>query len=120
MNKKKDIFQIPAIVDGVSPLKDGGLSIRFHTQEIKTAETVKIMEYYQSFGWLQFSKDAIEEVDIPKDTIVREGKSASQRLRSVIYAYWFAKEIGGDFDVYYNQQIEKLITLYKQKLPEVS
>lgn len=113
------IFQIPAVLEGVSPLKDGGMSLRFHTNEVKSShEKASIMEFYQAFGWLQFSDQSIHAV--PKEAPVREAgdKTPSQRLRSTLYVLWQERYGDMTFDEYYNQQMEKIINRIKQELPD--
>lgn len=113
------IFQIPGILEGVSPLKDGGMSLRFHTNEIKDPkEKAALMDFYQNFGWIQFSDQSIHAV--PKEAPVREAgdKTPSQRLRSVLYVLWQERYGDMTFDEYYRQQIEKIIDRIKQELPD--
>lgn len=113
MNK----FQVEAILEGVTPLKDGGVSLRFHTNEVNKADKVMLMEYYQSFGWLLFSANEHQETDVPKDIAKRDtGQSPSQRMRSVLFVYWRQKGSKGDFETFYNQQMEKLINIIKSNL----
>lgn len=113
MNK----FQIEAILEGVIPLKDGGVSLRFHTNEVSKANKVELMEYYQSFGWLMFAANEHQESEIPKDNAKRDtGQSPSQRLRAVLFVMWQQSGGNGDFEVYYRQQIERFIDRVKENL----
>lgn len=105
------IFQIEAILEGVSPLKDGGLSLRFHTNEInKTTEKTKVLNFFGAFGWLQFSDQTIHSV--PDKAPVREvgAKTPSSRLRASLFVLWKARYSDVDFDNWYNQQMEKIIS----------
>lgn len=110
-------FQVEAILEGVQPLKDGGVSLRFHTNEITKPQKVELMDYYQSFGWLLFSGNEHQENDIPKEMAKRDiGQSPSQRLRAVLFVYW--KQLGskGDFEAFYKQKIEYFIDKIKENL----
>lgn len=110
-------FQIEAILDGVTPLKDGGVSLRFHTNEATKENKVMLMDFYQSFGWLLFQANEHQENDIPKDRATRDvGKSPSQRLRAVLFVYW--KQLGskGDFEIFYKQKMEYFIDKIKENL----
>ena len=110
-------FKIEAILDGVTPLKDGGVSLRFHTNEVATADKVMLLEFYQSFGWLLFNANAIQDSEIPKEQAKPEaGVSPSKRLYGVLFVYW--KQLGskGDFDAFYKQQMEKFIERVKENL----
>lgn len=113
MNK----FQVEAILEGVTPLKDGGVSLRFHTNEVNKDQKVMLMEFYQSFGWLLFSANEHQESEIPKDIAKRDsGQSPSQRLRAVLFVLW--KQMGeqGDFEAFYTQKMEAFINKVKDNL----
>jgi len=110
-------FQIEAILDGVTPRKDGGCTLRFVTNEVSKADKVMLMEFYGSFGWLMFSANEHQESDIPKDNAKRDtGQSPSQRLRAVLFVMWQQTGGSGDFEVYYRQQIERFIDRVKENL----
>lgn len=110
-------FQIEAILDGVTPLKDGGVSLRFHTNEISKADKVTLMDFYQSFGWLMFAANEFQESEIPKSGAKPEtGQSPSQRLRAVLFIKWKQQGGNGDFEAYYKQQMERFIDAVKAAL----
>jgi hypothetical protein len=112
-------IQIPATLEGISTLKDGGLSIRLHTQELNPEERVTAMNYAGKFGWFLFDEKEHEDTeleDIRKDT---GGKSPSQRLRSVLYVLYTQSKSDsatGSFDQFYAQKMEQLINGVKNKL----
>lgn len=110
-------FQVEAILDGVTPLKDGGVSLRFHTNEITKAQKVELMDFYQSFGWLMFAANEFQESDVPKINAKNDiGKTPSKRLYDVIFVYW--KQLGGkgDFEQFYKQKMEQFINHIKDNL----
>lgn len=111
-------IKVPAIMDGISTLKDGSLSVRFHTQEISAEDKIACMNLVQSFGWLLFSPSEI--LDVPKESPHREAgdKPPSQRLRSVLYILWQQKYSDIPFDTWYTQQMEKIIENLKGRLDE--
>jgi hypothetical protein len=113
-------FKIAAILDGISPLKGGGVSMRYHTQEISPAGMAQAMEYYQQFGWLLFAPEQreLEEVDIPKEKVQAEyaGRTPGQRLRAVLYVRWEQSKTTKDFETYYREQMEKIINQVKDRL----
>lgn len=111
------IFQVPAILDGVTPRKDGGVSLRFVTNEVSKEQKVSLMEFYQSFGWLQFSDQAIHTV--PKEAPTREAgvKTPSQRLRASLFVLWQERYADQPFDPWYEKQMEKFINKVKEELP---
>lgn len=110
-------FRVAATLEGVSTLKDKGLSMRFHTQELTAEEMTLAFEYQQGFGWLLFQEqdytDDLELEAIRKDT---NGKSPSQRMRNVIYLLYKQSGQTTPFDVYYGNQMELIIEQLKDKL----
>lgn len=125
MNKPKTpknrTFQVGSQVDGISPLKDGGLSIRFHTQELSDDQKVLLMSYYQKFGWLLFKEDEFKETDVPeKDTDIegRKVKRPSQRLRSALWVLGDKKGLKTpeEQDTFYKQQMERFIDKVKEQI----
>jgi hypothetical protein len=110
-------FQIEAILEGVTPLKDGGVSLRFHTNEVSKEDKVMLMEFYQSFGWLLFSANSFQESDVPKQNATSEvGKSPSKRLHSVLFLLWKQQGGVGDYEAFYSQKMEQIIDSIKAKL----
>lgn len=113
MNK----FQIEAILEGVTPRKDGGVSLRFTTNEVSKADKVMLMEFYQSFGWLMFKANEFQESEIPTEAAKNQtGQTESKRLRAVLFVYW--KQLGrnGDFEGFYKQKMEQFINKIKEQL----
>lgn len=109
-------IKVAATLEGVSTLKDGSLSARFHTQELKSEDKVAFMNMVQGFGWLLF--DTHETIDVPKESPHREAgdKTPSQRLRSVLYILWKQKYSDIPFDTWYVQQLDKIINSIKERL----
>lgn len=112
-------FQIPATLEGVTALKDGGMSVRFHTNEISDEEKVLLMRYFQKFGWLLFSEDEQSEDELELENIRKDtgGKTPSQRLRATIYvAYQQSGRIDLTFEQFYARRMEQHINYEKQNL----
>lgn len=117
MTEKAKPFTAAASVDGISPLKDGGMSVRFHTQELGKDDKVNLMGYYQSFGYLMFAPQELTEEDIPDEPLeIYEDKTPSQRLRGVIYRLWEKNGSPGDSETYYRQKMEQITNQLKAKL----
>lgn len=108
-----------AVLDGVSPLKDGGLSMRFHTQEMSKSEMAHVMEYYQSTGHLLFNENSINISEVPATNAHLDGgKSPSKRLRDrmyVVYASQHGKDTSG-FEKWYERQLEIIGQQYLDKV----
>lgn len=114
------MIQVPAQVVNMNPRADRSWKIVFETREL-TGEDVKVLaDSFQGEGWLVFKPNSlgVELADVPEGVAEVGTKSQSQRLRAVMFLYW--KHLGkkGDFDSFYRTQYEKLIELYKEKLPE--
>lgn len=123
MAKKAQTFQVPAGIVGLSPLKDGSMSIRFHTQEMTNQKKLQLLNFFQSVGWLMFRENEFNETDVPKEDAPESGKTQSQRLRGVIFKYWIQhfSDKEKDFEKFYKRHTEKIIDQYKAKLePDIN
>ena len=104
-------------------MKDGSLSLRFHTQELPSSQKVIVMDKTGSMGWLLFREDSFQDAEAPAGDTDGEERTPSQRLRAVLYAVWQQRkaESGGGFDPtfdqFYHQQMEMIIEHLKMKLP---
>lgn len=113
MNK----FSVAATLEGVRALKEGGLSLSFHSQELSKEEMVSVMQFYQSFGYLLFSPEQLGEEDIPKEKLSPdEEKSPSKRLRSILFILWKQQGGEGDFEAFYRKKMEAIIEQLKGRL----
>lgn len=93
--------------------------MRFHTNEVSDIrQKTKVMGFYNTFGWLQFSDQSLHHV--PRESANRETgtKTSSQRLRSVMFVLWQSKYGDMPFDPWYEQQMEKIINRIKGELPD--
>lgn len=110
-------FQVAATLEGISPLKEGGMSLRLHTQELSKEEMVQLMNFYQSFGYMLFAAQELNEEDIPKEKLsADEEKSPSKRLRSVLFILWKQQGGEGDFEAFYRKKMEAIIEQLKSRL----
>lgn len=108
-------------LDRSSRKKDKSVSITFITDTEQTAEQFMEIDklgesrgvlYYKPMGELtQQEVDELDNVDVEL-----EGKTKSQRLRSVMYVYW--KQLGGqgEFKEFYSSYMERIIENIKTKL----
>jgi hypothetical protein len=114
-------FQIPATLEGIAALKDGGMSVRFHTQEVNADEKVLLMQYFQKFGWLLFSEQEQNEDTLILEDIRKDvgGKTPSQRLRSVLYIlYQQSGRLDLTFEQFYVDKMNQMIEQLKGKLAD--
>ena len=106
--------------DRANRKKDKSVSLTFVTDiEQSTDQFMEIDRLIGSRGFIHYSdrgeltQEEIETLD--KIDIELEGKTKSQRLRSVLYV--FAKQKGvEDFKSFYSDTMEKIIEHYKSKL----
>lgn len=113
-------IQVPATLSGVSTLKDGGVTIRFQTQELTASEKAVVFDYLDKFGWLLFAETEHQPHDIDELEAIRKdtgGKSPSQRLRAALYVlYKQQADTSISFEQYYGQMMEKVIDNVKSRL----
>lgn len=113
-------LKVAATLEGVSTLKDGGVSLRFHTQELSSEDKTVAFEFQQGFGHLLFQEqdykmDELELEEIRKDT---GGKSPSQRMRGVLFILYQKSGQSVPFEVFYANYMEKMIEQLKDKIDE--
>lgn len=112
-------FQIPAILEGITALKDGGLSIRFHTNEASDDDKLATMKFFQCFGWLLFSEEEQDADTLILEQVRKEtgGKTPAQRLRATIFvAYQQSGHNDLTFEQFYARRMEQHINFEKQNL----
>ena len=121
--KKTVIFE--GGVNKVSTLADGTLSINIHTQELPEETMMRVFSLRKSPGMVLISSDDIskaEQEEVEKFTTdfeVGKTKTASQRLRAVLYRVWEQEgQPRGytDFPLFYESQMERIINKYKSTL----
>ena len=114
---------IHSTIESVQTRKDKTLKITIGSQELDGKQMAELMSLNQTLAICYISeksisneeKQAIDNVTVeaPKDF----GKSPSQRMRNVMYKVWETTPTGVDnFDNYYDQQMERVIEHYKEKI----
>lgn len=109
------------ILDRASRKKDKSVSMTFITElEQSSSEFMEIdtnldqhgVIYFKTNGNLtQEEKDEIDKVDVHA-----EGKTKSQRLRSVLYVFHEQSDSNQTFKEFYSSKMEEIIEHYKNKL----
>jgi hypothetical protein len=110
---------LSTIIDKISTLKDGSLKITLESQELNSAEMAVLFELRNKQVYTAFKETPIkaDELDIKEPlTEFKTDKSASQRLRAVLYCYWEQHKPTKDFDTFYKSKMEEFINLVKDKL----
>ncbi len=108
-------------LDRATRKKDKSVSLTFITSLEQTSEQFteidKLLDttgilYFKSQGTLTTSEmDELDSVDLEL-----EGKTKSQRLRSVLFIYWDQNKPTDSFKDFYSLEMEKIIEQYKSKL----
>ena len=99
--------------------KDGSCTISFTSgQEISDDQTMYLLNAGRrdELGWVVWSPNKIQTEDLPKEQAEENQKTASQRLRAVLFVLWQQQGASGDFEVFYRERMEKLIDMIKAKL----
>jgi hypothetical protein len=110
-------FKVPATMQPPRFLVNHSANLTFNTNELSTEEKNRVLDYMSQEGWLLFAPNEIQDSEVPAMPAKTEGKSLSQRLHSVMFAYWKQVKKGeGDFDTFYRASMEKLIDNYKNEL----
>ena len=107
------------------PRKDKSLGLSFITGEKTPSQVMEIHAMLDVFGYLYFkgeetlTKSEIAELDNLDTDLYDNPKTKSQRFRGVLYRNWESDNNGYEnFKDYYDFEYEKIITHYKNKLPE--
>jgi len=108
-------------LDRASRKKDKSVSLTFITDlEQSTDEFMEIDKQLMKHGILYFSErnslTKSEMDDLDTVDIEIEGKTKSQRLRSVLFVYWKQSNQDKEFKDFYSDWMENVITKMKDKL----
>lgn len=116
------IVRAPAKLGTMSTMVDGTIKGTIYiSKELPDDEMTTLFKLAkQGEGWFIFSPNPIDEAAIPKEKADAQfdGKSPSERMYNTLYVRW--RELTNQsepFDVYYANQMNKLIALLKQDLP---
>lgn len=108
------------IFDKLETRKDRTLKCTFLTQELTPEHSTALMQLVHEYGFIAFSPREIKKeelLSVPEiEMEFPNEKSPSQRLRNTLYVLWEQSGSKGNFDTYYKQKMEMLITVIKDKL----
>lgn len=109
------------LLEGISTRVDGSIAFKFATQELDPQHAADLFRMRHKYCKILLSDSNIssleaELVDSAK-LVGNKKKTPSQRLRAVMFLINEQEKFYPDFENYYNQEMEKLITHYKTKLP---
>lgn len=115
------IVTLWAVIEWYKQLKDRSFKITLETWELAGTDLLGLHELYNKPIHITFGENPVKYEDI-EDKLPEalekqpKQKSASQRLRYVLYV--LRKQTGkeGKFDDYYEKMMDKIIEFYKDKL----
>jgi len=118
-----DVIFLPVIIEGIGTRADRTLKITLGTQELTPAEAGQLFSMHQSAAYVMIKEEMFNSAEkdlldkIQADQTEYNGKTPSQRLRSVLYrVYETDPQSFNDFTRYYEYQMERLITHFKNKI----
>jgi hypothetical protein len=114
---------LPVGVETIATRHDGSVKIVMGTYELNTESAVKLFDLRKTEALMYLSSENIsqEELDaldgFKLSSEKNDGKTPSQRLRSVLYVYWKQhKQNDIEFDIFYLRYMNRLIDRIKDKL----
>ena len=117
------MIKLSALVESVKDRKDRSCLLSFGTRELSNEEFNVMRDMRGLEGHLIFSSFEVQDEDIQKElTLDKEtiGKTASQRLRAVLFVMWKQQIEDGEstmtFNEFYASNMERIINLIKDKL----
>jgi len=97
---------------------DKSATLSFNTGEMSTNEKMQVLENDGQLGTLVFIPEEAQHEPLKKIETHFEGKKPSERLFNVMAVYWKQQGAKGSVDVFYANEIEKIINHYKSKLDQ--
>lgn len=113
---------LPAQLENYRSLKDKSLKITFETNELDPQKLLGVAENLGQFGYLAFKQEPFKQdeqkmLDELETSYDDQKKTASQRLRAVLYRMWQKDNEGFDSSVrHYEHHMEKILNHFKSKL----
>jgi len=109
--------QFPSQLTKLETRVDGSIKVIIETQELSGNDMADLFAYRGQLGYTTFTPNAETIVDVPEEKVNDNSKSASQRLRNVLYIAWekTGKKVD-TFTMYYDMQMERIINQIKDRL----
>jgi len=109
--------QFPAQLQKIATRVDGSINISLDTQELNGVDMAELFSYRNLLGYVTFTPNLVNNVEVPDEPVEDNSKSPSQRLRSVLFILWKQSDKKFDtFSQYYDVQMERIINQIKDKL----
>ncbi len=110
---------LQATIETIKTLGDRTVELKVSTQEVSSDQALSLFEMRNKLGWLFFQEAPITQIytsQLPKLTTIKGTKTKSQVLRAVIFRLWEQNPQGYSSEEHYEDYMEKLINLLKEKL----
>ena len=112
---------IESIVDSIASKVDGTVSIKISTQELDSTNAGNLFALRGKFIKCLLSDSNIttlesELVDSTPLVSGKKNKTESQRLRNVLFRIHEQQDVAEDFEIYYRNEMNKIIEHFKTKL----
>lgn len=115
----KTIFT--GILENISTRSDGSLKITVGSQEMDATDAGNLFVLRNKFLKILLSDNNISPMEetLIDEQKLKDGKKVktkSQRLRAVLFRVWEHADSNLDFDTWYDEEMEKIISHFKTKL----
>ena len=112
---------LECIVDTIASKVDSSISVKISTQELDSRSAGDLFQLRGKFCKVMFSDNNIttleaEMVDATQLVGGKKNKTESQRLRATLFRLHEQQQSSEDFDVYYRNEMNKIISHYQTKL----
>lgn len=114
---------IPAIIEGVTTRRDKTLKITIGVNELPPDKAGAILGLQNEFAYIaikkdDFGKEELEKIETLKADLDDSKKTASQRLRAVLFLVWQRTANAETFETYYIREMERIISHFKTKIEQ--
>ena len=114
---------LPAIIEKISTLKDGSVSLTIYTQELSPQKAAELFTLRGKLATVYLSPSDISSKELSLvDTIEPDlpgGKTPSQRMRNVLWILFKQDSEGHkDFPTYYQSKMDSYIDGLKQEIKD--
>ena len=108
-----------AEIGQVSSRVDGSVAFRVITPELTLEQRATILGLHGINSRVMLEPIDVSIEGLDEVTTERDVKTPCQRLRAIIFVHYKESNVGGDFEIFYRNQMTKICDGYKQKnLPE--
>lgn len=97
---------LPSIFENLAFRRDGSVTLKFESGELKSEELMMLLGYRNTQGWLLFSPN--KDLKVPEEEANMDLKSPSELLRDALYVRYKEKKATCTFQTYYNEKMEQI------------